>query len=93
MVPWLLHRSGHPAKIPPKAPCKMLSEVKKNPRVTTKDLKDSLELVNISVHESTICKTLNSHDIPDRTPRRKPLLSKNNIAACLKFAKGHLDTP
>ncbi len=35
----------------------MLSEVKKNPRVTAKDLKDSLKLLNISVHESTNCET------------------------------------
>jgi hypothetical protein len=28
-----------------------------------------------------------------RTPRKKPLLSKKNIAAHLKFAKVHLDVP
>ena len=27
------------------------------------------------------------------TPRKKSLLSKENIAACLKFAKAHLDVP
>ncbi|KAF7655970.1 hypothetical protein LDENG_00047760 [Lucifuga dentata] len=71
----------------------MLSEVKKNPRVTAKGFKESLEQVNISVHESTTCKKLNRHGVHSRTPRRKPLLSKKIITACLKFAKEHLDPP
>uniref|UniRef100_A0A8C5MUH2 Transposase Tc1-like domain-containing protein n=1 Tax=Leptobrachium leishanense TaxID=445787 RepID=A0A8C5MUH2_9ANUR len=42
---------------------------------------------------STIRKTLNKNGVHGRTPRRKPLLSKKNIAARLKFAKEHLDVP
>uniref|UniRef100_A0A8D0CN78 Transposase Tc1-like domain-containing protein n=1 Tax=Sander lucioperca TaxID=283035 RepID=A0A8D0CN78_SANLU len=61
--------------------------------MTAKDLKASLELANISVHQSTIRKTLNKQGIYGRTPRRKPLLTKKNIAARLKFAKEHIDTP
>ena len=61
--------------------------------MTAKDLKASLELANISVHESTICKTLNKQGIHGRTPRRKPLLTEKNIAAHLKFAKELFDTP
>lgn len=53
----------------------------------------SLELANISVHESTIGKTLNKQGIYGRTPPRKPLLTKKNIAARLKFAREHIDTP
>ncbi|KAK3528556.1 hypothetical protein QTP70_002805 [Hemibagrus guttatus] len=71
----------------------MLIELKKNPRVTAKELKDSVKLANNSVHESTIRKTLNRNGIHGRTPQRKPLLYKKNIAACLKFAEDHLDTP
>ncbi|KAK3524862.1 hypothetical protein QTP86_010091 [Hemibagrus guttatus] len=82
-------RSGRPAKITPKAQCRMLIEVKKDPRVTAKEFKDSLKLANISVHESAICRTMNRNGIHGRTPQRKPL----HIAARLKFAKDHLDTP
>ncbi len=39
---------------------------KSSKRVTAKDLKDSLKLVII--HESTIRKTLNRHDLHGRTP-------------------------
>ncbi|MBN3292713.1 TCB1 transposase, partial [Polypterus senegalus] len=77
----------------PRAQRRVSNEVKKNPRVTAKDLKKSLELANISVQESTICKTLNNKGVHDRTPRRKPLLSNKNIAECLNFVKEHLDTP
>ncbi|KAJ4924663.1 hypothetical protein JOQ06_003615 [Pogonophryne albipinna] len=68
-------------------------EVKKNPRVSARDLKKSLAHANISVDESTIRKTLNKNGVHGRTPRRKPLLSRKNIAARLKCAKEHLDVP
>ena len=38
-------------------------------------------------------KTLNKNGVHGRTLRKKPLLSKNNFAALLKFAKEHLDVP
>ncbi|KAJ4923582.1 hypothetical protein JOQ06_021493 [Pogonophryne albipinna] len=60
---------------------RMLNEVKKNPRVSARDLKKSLAHANISVDESTIRKTLNKNEVHGRTPRRKPLLSRKNIAA------------
>lgn len=41
----------------PKAQPIMINEVKKIPKVTAKGLKESLELVNISVYEVTIHKT------------------------------------
>jgi hypothetical protein len=70
-----------------------LNEVKKNPSVSAKDLQKSLEHANISVDESTIRKTLNKNGVHGRAPLKKPLLSKKNIAARLKFAKEHLDVP
>uniref|UniRef100_A0AAZ3RQW3 Transposase Tc1-like domain-containing protein n=1 Tax=Oncorhynchus tshawytscha TaxID=74940 RepID=A0AAZ3RQW3_ONCTS len=72
---------------------RMFNEVKKNPRVSAKDLQTFLEHANISVDKSTICKTLNKNGVQGRTPRKKPLVSKNNIAAHLKYAKEHLNVP
>jgi transposase len=86
-----LPMSSRPAKMTAKGQRRMLNEVKKNPRVSAKDLQKSLEHANISVDESTIHKTLNKNGVHGRTPRKKPLLSKKNIAAHLKFAKEHLD--
>ena len=47
-------------------------------------------MANVSVHDSTIRKR---HGVHGRIARRKPLLSKKNIAARLKFAKEHIDDP
>uniref|UniRef100_A0A8C5WF56 Transposase n=1 Tax=Leptobrachium leishanense TaxID=445787 RepID=A0A8C5WF56_9ANUR len=88
-----LPRRGLPVKMTARAQCRMLNEVKKNPRVSAKDLQKSLAHANIFVDTSTIRKTLNKNGVHGRTPRRKPLLSKKNIAARLKFAKEHLDVP
>ena len=88
-----LPRSGHPAKMTARAQLRMLNEVKKNPRVSAKDLQTSLEHANISVDESTIHKTLNNNGVHGRTPWKEPLLSKKTIAARLKFAKEHLVVP
>lgn len=88
-----LPRSGRPPKMTPRVQRRILREVKKNPRVSAKDLQKSLAQSNISVHTSTICKTMAKNGVHGRTPRRKPLLSKKNIVARLMFAKRHLDTP
>uniref|UniRef100_A0A8C5LM91 Transposase n=1 Tax=Leptobrachium leishanense TaxID=445787 RepID=A0A8C5LM91_9ANUR len=87
-----LPRRGHPVKMTARAH-RMFNGVKKNPRVSAKDLQKSLAHANIFVDTSTIRKTLNKNEVHGRTPRRKPLLSKKNIAAHLKFAKEHLDVP
>uniref|UniRef100_A0A8C5PUM9 Transposase Tc1-like domain-containing protein n=1 Tax=Leptobrachium leishanense TaxID=445787 RepID=A0A8C5PUM9_9ANUR len=88
-----LTRRGRPVKMTARAQRRMLNEVKKNPRVSAKDLQKSLAHANIFVDTSTIRKTLNKNGVHGRTPRMKPLLSKKNIAARLKFAKEHLDVP
>lgn len=58
------------------------SQVTKVSRVTSKKLKASLSLANVTV---TIRETLSNHSVHGRVSRRKPL-SKKNIAAHLQFA-------
>jgi transposase len=87
-----LPRSGRTAKMTARAKRRMLDEVKKNPRLSAKDLQKSLEHAYIS-GKSTICETLNKNGVHGSTPRKKPLLSKKNTAACLKFANVPLDIP
>ena len=74
-----LPRSGHPAKMTARAQHRILNEVKKNPRVSAKDLQKSLEHANISVDEAKIHKTLNKNGVHGRTPWKKPLLSKKTL--------------
>ena len=82
-----LPRSGRPAKMTARAQRRMLNEVKKNPRVSAKDLQKSLEHANISVDESTIRKTLNKNGVHGRTPRKKPLLSKKKHCCTSEVCK------
>jgi len=81
---------SYTTRITPRARRTIIQEVTKNPRVASKDLQASLALT-VSVHEFTIRKTLNKNGVHGRIARRKPLRSKNNIAAHLKFVKDHLD--
>ena len=86
-------RSGRPTKITPRAHRRLIQEVTKDPRTTSKELQASLASVKVSVHDSTIRKRLGKNGIHGRVPRRKPLLTKKNTKARLTFAKKHLDDP
>ncbi|KAF7655032.1 hypothetical protein LDENG_00061560, partial [Lucifuga dentata] len=88
-----LHRSGRPSKITPRVRCVIIWKVTKNSRETSKELKGSFALSDVHVNESTIRRTLNNSGVYGRVARRKPLLSKKNIAARLQFAKDHMNKP
>ncbi|KAK3538185.1 hypothetical protein QTP70_032718 [Hemibagrus guttatus] len=88
-----LPRSGRPTKITPRAQRQLIQEVTKDPTTTSKELQASLASVKVSVHDSTIRKRLGKNGLHGRVPRRKPLLSKKNIKARLRFARKHLDDP
>ena len=88
-----LPRSDRPTKITPRAQRRLIQEVTKEPRTTSKELQDSLPSVKVSVHDSTMRQRLGKNGIHGRVPRRKPLLTKKNTMARLTFAKQHLDDP
>lgn len=71
----------------PRARHVIFQEVTKNPRVMPKKLKVSLAMVNVLVHKPTITKALNNNGVHVRIARRKPLLSKRNIATHLQNEK------
>ena len=80
-------RSGRPSKFTPRADRKMLKEVSKNPKMSSRDLQQALATVDVKVHASTIRKRLHKFNLHGRCARRKPLLSKRNMKARLKFAR------
>ncbi len=88
-----LPRSGWLTKITPRAQRRLIQEVIKEPRTTSKELQASLASIKVSVHDSTIRKRLGKNGIHGRVPRQKPLLTKKNTKACLTFAKKYLDYP
>ncbi len=82
-----LPRSGRPPKISPRAQCKIIQEVAKNPEITSKELQAILALSKVKVHESTIRKRLDLIRHRERVPRRKSLQKKKKINAHLLFEK------
>ncbi len=88
-----LPRSGRPTKITPRAQRRLIQEVIKEPRTTSKELQASLDSIKISVHDSTIRKRLGKNDIHGRVPRQKTLLTKKNTKTRLTFAKKYIDYP
>jgi len=71
----------------------MSAVAKRNCGKLSKKLRVPLIISNLIAHESTIRTTLNNRSVHDRVARRKPLLSKKNIAASLQFAKNQVDKP
>ena len=61
---------GRPTKMTARVQRRLVSEVRRNPRASAKDLKQSLAHAKISVHTSTIRKTLNNNGVHGRTPMR-----------------------
>ncbi len=88
-----LPRSGRPTKITPRAQWRLIQEVIKEPRTTSKDLQVSLASIKVSVHDSTKRKRLGKNVIHGSVPRQKPLLTKKNTKARHIFSKKHLDYP
>ncbi len=84
---------GRPTKITPRSQQRLIQEVIKEPRTTSKELQASLSSIKVSVHDSTMRKRLGKKGIHGRVPRQKLLLTKKNTKARLIFAKKYLDYP
>ncbi len=61
-----LPRRGRPTKITPRAQQRLIQEVIKEPRTTSKELQASLASIKVSVHDSTIRKRLGKNGIHGR---------------------------
>lgn len=73
-----LPRNGQPTKITSRERQQFISEVRKEPRMTSKELQASLASIKVSVHDYTIRKRLRKNGINERFQRKKPLLIKNS---------------
>ncbi len=71
-----LPRSGQPTKISPRA--RLIQEVIKEPRTSSKLNQHLLTSIKVSVHDSTTRKRLGKNGIHRRVLSQKPLLTKKN---------------
>ena len=87
-----LHRAGNPAKLSNQGRRALVCEVTKNPMVTLTELQSSSVEIGETFRRTTISAALHQSGLYGRVDRRKPLLSKRHMTACLEFAKRHLKT-
>ncbi|KAK3563915.1 hypothetical protein QTP86_004853 [Hemibagrus guttatus] len=83
-----LRGRGRKPKVTPVLARRILREVKKNPRITTKAILMNLGSAGDDISRQTVQRTLYT---AVRRPRRTPLLQIRHTKARLTFANAHLD--
>lgn len=86
-------RSGRPRKISDRQKRRMVRTVRVNPQTSTKDLQHHLAADGVTVHRSTIRRTLHKEMLYARVMQRKPFLRPQHKQSRLRYAKAHLDKP
>ncbi|KAG2459227.1 TCB1 transposase, partial [Polypterus senegalus] len=85
-----LRRAGWPSKLSDQGRRALVREVTKNPIVTLSELQRSSVERGEPSRRTTISAAIHQSGLYGSVARRKPLLSKRHMAACLEFAKRHL---
>ena len=79
------------AKVTPVLARRIVREVQKNPRITTKAILVNLGSASANISKQTVQQTLHTAGFHGRRPRRTPLLQIRHTKAHLAFSKAHLD--
>ncbi len=88
-----IKRPGRPRKTTKVDDRRIISLVKKNPFITSTEIKNTLEEVGTSLSKSTIKRHLHECKYRGFTTRCKPLVTFKNRKARLDFARKHLKNP
>ncbi|KAK3571603.1 hypothetical protein QTP86_015338 [Hemibagrus guttatus] len=86
-----LRGRGRKPKVTPVLARRIVREVKKNPRITTKAILMNLGSAGGNISRQTVQRTLHIAGFHRRRPRRTPLLQIRHTKARLAFANAHLD--
>uniref|UniRef100_A0A8C5DP94 Transposase n=1 Tax=Gouania willdenowi TaxID=441366 RepID=A0A8C5DP94_GOUWI len=86
-------RSGRPRKISERQRRRMVRTVTVNPQTSSKDQQHQLAADGVTVHRSTIQRTLHKEMLYGRVMRKKPFLCTRHKRGRLRYAKAHLDKP
>ncbi|KAK3520914.1 hypothetical protein QTP86_000371 [Hemibagrus guttatus] len=82
---------GRKPKVTPVLARRIVREVKKNPRITTKAILMNLGSAGGKISRQTVQRTLHTAGFHGRRPRRTPLLQIRHTKARLAFSNAHLD--
>ncbi|MBN3272188.1 TCB1 transposase, partial [Polyodon spathula] len=89
-----LAREGRPPKLTDQARRALIREATKRPKITLKELQSSTAEIGVSVHRTTLSRTLHRAGLYGRVARKKPLLKEKNKQTRLVFTKRHVgDSP
>ncbi|KAK3567675.1 hypothetical protein QTP86_020610 [Hemibagrus guttatus] len=86
-----LRGCGRKPKVTPVLASRIVREVKKKPRITTKAILMSLGSAGGNISRQTVQWTLHTNGFHGRRPRRTPLFQIRHTKARLAFANAHLD--
>ena len=82
-------REGRPPKPTDQARRALIREATKRPKITLKELQSSTAESEVSVHRTTLSRTLHRAGLNGIVVRKKPLLKEKNKQTSLVFAKRH----
>ncbi|CAJ0948381.1 unnamed protein product [Ranitomeya imitator] len=85
--------SGRPTKMLSTTAWKIVQDAKKNPKITSAEILDSLKTGGVAVSRCTIRRHLKKIGLHGQVARRKPLLRKCHKVFLLQYAKQHRDKP
>ncbi|CAJ0951707.1 unnamed protein product [Ranitomeya imitator] len=86
-------RSGRPRKTSQRQRRRMVRSVKDNPQTASRELQHQLAADGVTVHRSTIQRTLRKEKLYGRVMRKKPFLQARHKQSRLTYAKAHLEKP
>ncbi|KAK3557721.1 hypothetical protein QTP86_000322 [Hemibagrus guttatus] len=86
-----LRGRGQKPKVTPVLARRIVREIKKNPRITTKAILMNLGSAGGNISRQTVQRTLHTAGFHGRRPRRTTLLQIRHTKARLAFANAHLD--
>ena len=89
-----LPRECRSPKLTDQARRALIREATKRPKITQKELQSSTAEIGVSIHRTTLSRTLHRAGLYRRVDRKKTLLKENNKQTHLVFAKRHVgDSP
>ena len=86
-------RCGRLRKISERLVRSMVRNVSEKPQTTSKELQQHLASMGVSVHHSTVQRTLHKSELDGRVMRKKTFLRQKHKKNRVKFAKEHIDKP
>jgi transposase len=85
-----LPREGHPPKLMDQSRRALIRKATKRPKIILKELQSSTVEIGVSVHRTTLSRTLHRAGLYRGVARKKAIAQRKNKRTCLVVAKRHV---